>query len=282
MRNMIDFSNFQDTRPWYTPFLEFDIWPPLVAVAGVAAIAIAAYVKTARGLEPPASTNRPPANGNPYTNATYVRHLSSSSTLAYGLLAGLMTIAVGMLCSTVQLPDRHVLAAEKSFDQIEQATLSKYALEDLQSIDGDSVKTVDYISRGAPTGVRATLPDGSHAYYYLELTGKDVIELTNPDTYPYQVDPGEMLTAKVLKQKEALEDEIRASYRIADISPVTSADQNDAAAWLNTFGVEVPNSVYEVRVQFYDGNQAVMQAVPEGDAVTLVASTGVNPHDYVK
>lgn len=279
---MIDFSDFHDTRPWYTPFLEFDVWPTLVVIAGLAAIVIAAYVKTARGLAPSASTNRPPANGNPYTNSTYVRHLASPSTLAYGLLAGLLAIAVGMLCSTIQLPDRHVAAAEKSFDQIEQATLDKYALEDLQPVGGDTAKTVDYISKGAPTGVRATLPNGSHAYYYLEHSGKDVIELTNPTTHPYQVAPAELLSAKVLKQKDALEDEIRASYRIADISPVTSADQNDAAAWLNTFGVGVHNSVYEVRVQFYDGNQAIMQAVPEGDAVTLVASSGVNPHDYVK
>lgn len=279
---MIDFSNFQDTRPWYTPFLEFDVWPALVVVSGLVAIVIAAYVKTARGMEPPSSTNRPPANGNPYTNSTYVRHLATPSTLSYGLLAGLLAIAVGMLCSTIQLPDRHVTEAEKSFNQIEQATLAKYALEDLQPVGGDTVKTIDFISKGAPTAVRATLPDGSHAYYYLEHSGKDVIELTNPDAYPYQVAPAQLLSAEVLKQKDALEDEIRASYQIADISPVTSADQNDAAAWLNTFGVDVPNSVYEVRVQFYDGNQAVMQAVPEGDAVTLVASAGVNPHDYVK
>lgn len=278
---MINFSDFTDARPWYESFLDLGGWIPWIVIVGLFAAAAAAFVQ-AKGDAPAAGPDGDLSSER--TLDRVIRHFAGppSTLLVYGLPAAALTLLIALSVTLIPLPNDYKKAASEVFYEVEAATTSKYAIEGLDPVNGKTVETVKSLERGGTVAVDATLPDGSEARYFLKVSRTGNSELTNPDGRTEQKDPSELLSEDVLAKKDSIEEGLRATYLIAGVSPVTSSDTNDAAAWLDTFGMDVPKSAFQARVQFYDGHQTILYVVSEGDSFILVGSGDVSPVDYVR
>lgn len=281
VKTMINFNDFTDAKPWYEPFHDLGDWFPWILSVGIlAAFGAALYMAKSDTRRHDPDEEGPPEG----TFDRFLGHLAGPPTtlLTAGLPAAVLTAIIALTATSIPLPSDYKEAAGKVFYEVEQAVTNKYAVEGIEPVGGKTVETVESLEMGGTIAVEATLPDNSEARYFLEVSRTGTPELTNPEGLTEQKDPANLLAEDVLQKKDSIEDGIRSAYMIAGISPVTSADTNDAAAWLDTFGMDIPKSAFQVRVQFYDGHQTVLYVVSEGDSFTLVGTGDVSPVDYVR